>query len=520
MRKSRRRREKELKIGAWQTPIPLTQISREEVAKFVLDISGTVVFPSDTAYHASRQLSNFAFQDFPQLIVYCETFGDVRRCLRLARKFKLDVALRSGGHSTAGFSINSGLVIDTSRMNSVVVDHAARRAFVGPGTRFGHLNDMLGSYGLHVPGGACQDVCVAGYMQGGGFGFTSRQFGMNCDNVEEVLVMLANGGIVTANANTNSDLFWAIRGGTGGNFGVLLQITYRLHAVGKYWAFGIEWPLTETAGDADRAARVLALMQSGFMQRGAPDELGYMAFLGWQKQEPYLLMRGAYHGAKSDGQRVLAPLLAITPNTMQIDKVGTYYEIDKYLLDAAPVLLPEVPDLAREDKQDGYIDRQLDAPDWRKIIDIFLETPNASSLLAIEPYGGAINRVKVGSNAFIHRAVDMDLYFDVFWMTEQERIDAVAYLDRVMVFMQQYFNGYCYQNYPRLKQTGFRRAYWGDWFDTLLDVKRKYDPGDFFHYPQSGSPEPDQHAKATRHTAPGLAQGIVYEPYGQPDTTE
>ncbi len=524
MRKSRRRREKELRIGAWQVPIPLTQISRQEVAKFVLDINGTVVFPTDAAYHASRQLSNFAFQDFPQLIVYCETFGDVRRCLHLARKYDLEIALRSGGHSTAGFSVNSGLLIDLSRMNSVVVDHANKRAFVGPGTQFGHLNAVLNTYGVHVPGGACQDVCVAGYMQGGGYGFTARQFGMNCDNVEEVLVMLADGGIVAANRHKNSDLFWAVRGGTGGNLGVVLQITYRLHEVGECWGFGIEWPLQREAGDLDRAAQVLALMQAKFMRHrppdAAPDELGYMAFLGWQKQKPYLLMRGVYNGSKADGQRALKPLLAITPNDMQIDKVGSYYEIDKYLLDAAPVLLPDVPDLAREDKQDGYIDRLLVADDWRRIIDIFLETPNQSSLLAIEPYGGAINRVPAGTNAFIHRSVDMDLYFDVFWMTEQERVDAVAYLDQVMVFMQKFFNGYSYQNYPRLKQSGYRRSYWGDWFGTLRAVKRKYDPDNFFHCPQSITPEPGSGEPPVLHDVPGLKHAVAYEPYGQPDTSD
>jgi FAD/FMN-containing dehydrogenase len=330
--------------------------------------------------------------------------------------------------------------------------------------------------------------------------------------------MLADGAIVLANASKNSDLFWAVRGGTGGNFGVVLQITYQLHSVSEYWGFGIEWPLEEHPGDINRAASVLALLQERFMRGGAPDQLGYMAFLGWQKQEPYLLMRGVYHGSKAAGEKVLAPLLKIAPNKIQIDKVGSYYEIDKYLLDAAPVLLPDVPDLAREDKQDGYIARPMSPADWRDVIDFFLKTPNQSSLLAIEPYGGAINRVEVGANAFIHRAVDMDLYFDVFWMSDAQRADAVKFLDDVMAFMQPYFNGYSYQNYPRLKQTDYRRRYWGEWFETVLAVKEKYDPGNFFSYPQSVSPEPGLAPKPVKHPLPGLAQPIDHEPYCPPDS--
>jgi FAD/FMN-containing dehydrogenase len=516
MWKSKRSREKQMMIGSWKdTPSLGQKFTRDDIAKLILDVYGTVVLPTDSNYHACRQLTNFAFQNFPQLIVYCEVIGDVHRCLDFAHKFVLETAIRSGGHSTAGFSISDGMVIDLSRMNAVIVDAKAKRAVVGPGVQFGQLNAALDTYGLHVPGGACQDVCVAGYMQGGGYGLTSRQFGMNCDNVIEVLVMLADGGIVVANKIVNSDLFWALRGGTGGNFGIVLQITYELHSIGNLWGFGFQWSLVEHRDDIEHAAKVLARMQESFMRVGAPEELGYMSFLGWRREEPYLLMRGVFNGARDAALEVLAPLLAIAPNKMTMDRVASYYEIDKVLLDEEPGI-PQVPDLAREDKQSGYIDRPLTAADWQNVLQHFLKTPNRSSLFAIEPYGGAISRIHVGANAFIHRNVDMDVYFDVFWMSEEERILAVAFLDDFMKLMEPYFNTHSYQNYPRLKQSDYRRRYWGEWFDPLLAVKYKYDKRNFFRYPQSISPDPQLSHAGAELSVIGLSQEIIYEDYASP----
>jgi len=125
-------------------------------------MTGHVVQFGDSNYDASRQLSNNAFQLFPQAIAYCETFADVRACLDFARTHRVALVPRSGGHSTAGFSINDGLVIDVSRLAYVVVDPDRRRAVVGAGTNFGHLNAALDDYRLHVPSGGCEDVCVGG----------------------------------------------------------------------------------------------------------------------------------------------------------------------------------------------------------------------------------------------------------------------------------------------------------------------------------------------------------------------
>jgi hypothetical protein len=506
----RKEKEKALRVQGWSSGISLDpRFSTDDLAALTMSIQGDVVLPTDPNYQFDRQLANWAFQSFPQLIVYCEAFSDVRHCLAFAQRIGLTVAVRSGGHSTAGLSANDDMVIDLGRLRYVTVDPASKTAVVGAGTTMARLNAALDVYHLHVPGGSCHDVCVAGFMQGGGFGYTSRKFGMNCDNVLAVRVMLADGRIVVANDKVNRDLFWAVRGGTGGNFGILLEITYRLHVVKSVWAFRIQWPVAPAAPDAARAAKLLATIQSEFTRK-APDELGYMTFLGWQGDLPYLIIRGMYVGTAEQGRAVLQRLLDEPGGQLINDKSGSYAAMMHYLVSTAPDL-PQVPDLAREDKQSGYVAKSLDAADWRAIIEEFMQSPNRSSMVAMEHYGGAISRKAEDAMAFMHRKVDMDLYVDVFWMNEPERVDAVAYLDRFMSFMEPFYNGQSYQNYPRLSQTDYRRRYWGRYFDDLLAVKRKYDKKAFFRSAQDISPDPSRPQADPVSALPGLLDRIESE---------
>lgn len=503
-RRTTRQRDRLQKLAGWAGVVegfglPFTAA---ELGALQSALQGEVVLPSDPSYPASRQLQNLAFQHFPLLIVYCEVFEDIYQCLRFAHAHRLWVTTRSGGHSTAGYSVNNGMVIDISRLNSMVVDPARRTATCGPGTDWSRFNAVLDTYGLHVPTGICGSVCVAGFMQGGGYGQTSRTWGMNCDSVIDALVMLADGRIVRANAELNTDLFWALRGGTGGNFGILLQVTYALQPMPPLWGWGLRWPMKD-------APRALAAIQAGYMREGAPDELGYMAaltFLG-DPAEPCLVMRGLWWGERADGLKALAPLMRETGlKTLELDRMGRYAELNEWLWTG----VPNCPDLAREDKQSTIIARRLKVADWQKICKRFAASPNPWSCVAIEPYGGAINRVPRDATAWIHRDADMDLFVDVFWMNEAEQREIEAYLDDFNQLLAPYGNGQAYQNYPRTSQTDYRALYWADQFPRLLAIKRKFDPANFFHYGQSVSPPPGQ--KWPR-PAPGP---IVVEPYSPP----
>jgi FAD/FMN-containing dehydrogenase len=477
--RGRRQIWRDMRAAALAQSAPLDpKFTPADLARLQRSMLGSIVHPTDSDYQNQRQLSNFAFQQYPLFIAFCEVAEDVRHCLAFAQRHDTSFVVRSGGHSTAGFSIGSGMVIDVSRLNSITIDAANRLAMVGPGARLSHLASELSEMGLHVPVGICPDVCVGGFMQGGGYGLTSRQYGMNCDNVVEVKMMLANGRVVVANETQNECVFWAVRGGTGGNFGVLLQITYRLHPIGDVWGFGYDWPLRDgNDSDVRRGACLLAALQRDYMLRGKSDRLlGYQLFIGWQHKVPGLMLRGLYNGPEAGGRAALKPLLDEVPGYKEVfDRKGSFAHVNRVVYDL-PVAIPDVPDLAREDKQSGYIARQLTDDEWRSVIREFLKSPNQGSFFAIEPYGGAIAAPKP-PNAFVHRAVDMDVYVDVFWMTDEEQVAAVRFLDGFMKFMAEFFNGQSYQNYPRASQTDYRELYWGQpTFDRLLAVKKLCDP--------------------------------------------
>jgi FAD/FMN-containing dehydrogenase len=483
-RKSKRQLQKESLINGWASNLPAGADTRApssaSTKRLALDVRGTVVLPSDASYNSARQLANNVFQDFPQLIVYCEVIGDVREALAFAKRHGLWVTTRSGGHCTAGFSVNTGIVIDTSRMNYTVVDPKAQRAIVGAGTNFGHLFATLDEWGLHTPAGACLDVCVAGHSAGGGYGFTSRQFGLNCDNVIEAMVMLADGQVVIANAKQNEDLFWAIRGGTGNNFGITLQLTYRLHDLREVWGYGVRWPI-------EHAPAALVELQSKYMRTGAPKELGYMAVVVEQQGKRWLMMRGVFDGPTAQGKKALESLLRLEGAELDFDERGTFFALNQKLLET-PLPVPDCPDLAREDKRSAIIDRDLTLKEWEKIIRAYEKTPNSWSTICIEPYGGAIGARPLDFNAFVHRKASMDLFLDVFWMDDKQQRDAVRFLDQFLTVVDPLSNGHQYQNYPRLGTKHYGKVYWGDAYDRLQRIKRKYDPKNVFHFAQSIQP--------------------------------
>jgi hypothetical protein len=440
---------------------------------------GSFVAPGDPLYDTDRQVADVAVQKFPKLIAYCASENDVRIVLKIAQVTAIPAVCRAGGHSTAGYSVNDGIVIDVSRLNQVKVDGSQKTAIVQAGASFGIVNTTLNPYQLHVPGGGCEGVCVGGYMQGGGYGFTSRQLGMHIDNVLAFRMMLADGSVVIASPTENFDLFWAVRGGTGNNFGVLLDVTYRLSDVYLLWGFGLQW-------DIDHAAAALLEMQTGYMLSGASPRLGYMTIITTDPAgRQVLLMRGMYDGTEAEGRAAIASLLATPGATLPMSMVDSYANLNTALLET-PYPIPPLPAGVKEDKQAGYVGSMLTLADWQAVIAYYKTTPLPYNTAVIEPYGGAINQVSPHECAFVHRSAHMDFFVDVFWIEEQDKPTALAWLDGFMALMQPHFNGMVYQNYPRATFTDYPLRYWGlDTYSELVRIKQKYDPNGFFTFPQA-----------------------------------
>ena len=206
---------------------------------------GELIQPGSAGYDGARALYNAAIDKHPRLIARCTDAADVVEALALGRRKGWLVALRGGGHSGPGLGgCDDGLVIDLSRMKGVRVDAEARTVRVAPGCTQGEVDHATHAYGLAVPAGIVASTGIAGLALGGGHGYLTRQHGLTIDNLLEADVVLADGRIVTASAERNADLFWALRGG-GGNFGVVTSFLFRAHPVRTVYAGPIFWALED-----------------------------------------------------------------------------------------------------------------------------------------------------------------------------------------------------------------------------------------------------------------------------------
>jgi len=464
------------------------------------EILGDVVLPGEANYNTDRQLANPRFDYYPEAIIYCDGSADVAACLDVIRSFGLEFVVRSGGHSTGGFSAGPGVVIDLSRLNSMAVDPVALTATAGPGCNFAKFNKELEFHDLHTPGGACPDVCQGGYMQGGGYGYTARIFGMHCDQVTEVTVMLADGSVVVANETVNSDLFWAVRGGTGNNFGIVLSTNYRVYRGSQFHGFSVVWTLDDVE-QRTVASNALAWLQENFMATG-PADIGYQMIWVFEgpdeaSREPKLLLRGLTHGSEEELRETLAAMLEVPGAQLQyLTGPMVYSQLSEHLM-TTPYDIPQFPkDVSPypppEDKLSRYVSDPVEPAQWLALLNYYVTTPSPYTIVAFEIYGGGINAVDALATAFIHRDVSFDCFCDVFWLNENDRPAMERFLEGWKNLIDPLSNGHSYQNYPSEIDPSYGSHYWGDATWSLRLVKAKYDPLNHFRFAQSIAPLVDE----------------------------
>jgi FAD/FMN-containing dehydrogenase/FMN-dependent NADH-azoreductase len=282
-------------------------------------LKGKILTPRHKDFEAARALFNGAIDIRPALIAQCSSVDDVRAALALARAEHLPIAVRSGGHSPSGTSlVPGGLVIDLRRMNHVRVDPELRTAVVGGGALWSEFDRAAQPFGLATTGGRISSTGVGGLTLGGGSGWLERKFGLACDNVIEMKLVTAAGELLTVSEKENADLLWALRGG-GGNFGIVTEFTFRLHAVPSMTVGILIYP-------PDRGERV-ARRYRDFMHE-APDEVGgqftFMITPPAPFVPPHLVGTQVcaaivtYIGGQRKATRLMAPLIDLRPQVRVI----------------------------------------------------------------------------------------------------------------------------------------------------------------------------------------------------------
>ena len=466
-------------------------ISEGELTSMAKQLSpgGGLVLPGWPNYDVARQ-GNPLYPAHPTIIVNAGSEADVGVALGWSRLNGWPLTVRSGGHSTAGYSLSDGMILDVSGLNAVEITASTKQMTVGSGANWGTINAALDQQGLHVVGGGCPTVGVAGYMQGGGYGFTARRYGMNCDQVLAFRMMKADGTVVTANATgADKELFWAVRGGTGGNFGVLLDITFQLVALKNVWGFALRWPI-------DQAAAALVAVQEGWTGTQGDPKIGYQAVLTLSEDPTTkicaqsFVMLGMYDGSQADGKQAIATLLGTGSPQYLLDEMSTYQQLNEGLINVLPGVPEDPGETTYELKRCGYVATSLEAGDWQTILDAYAESPNDYNIVGIEPYGGAIAKPK-SPNAFVHRNPSMNVFVDSFYSEAWDANGANAaqrWLDTMMGALADFTNGEVYQNYPWRTLPDWQDAYWPGVYPRLQAAKAAYDPTCFFRFEQGITP--------------------------------
>jgi hypothetical protein len=297
------------------------------IRKLASEITGHVITPDASDYESSRLVENRAYDRHPALIVRVANSSDVARVLDFGQKQKLPLAVRSGGHSAAGFGVcDGGVVIDLSGMKRVEVDVGRSVSRAEAGCLGGDVNKATQRFGLATTLGACPTVGIAGLTLGGGEGVLMPKYGTACDNLLSARVVTVDGREVEASQNSNPDLFWAIRGG-GGNFGVVTALEYRLHPVSEVLTGALIYP----------PERIPELLQAcvKFMA-AAPDEMNGLVLIFPSEHGPTLMMLVDYCGQPGLGNDLLKPLRA--PIKPQVDsvKVMSYLEAQSTAFSGPP----------------------------------------------------------------------------------------------------------------------------------------------------------------------------------------
>jgi FAD/FMN-containing dehydrogenase len=479
-------------------PSPTSTAPRPSWASLEARLSGALIRPGSAAYANARLEYDPRFDTIrPEGIVMAVNDNDVAASIAFARERGIDFTAKCGGHSYGGYSVCDGLVIDVSPM-ATVRSTGNGTATVGAGATLIDVAAGLASSGAMIPGGTCGSVGISGLAMGGGQGVTGRRFGLTCDSLQAATVVTADGRVLRCDEATNADLFWGLRGGGGGNFGVVTSFTFRTHVVDGITVFGASWPWSDAAAVVDAWAS---------WGPSAPPELWSSCRVRWiASTGPSVSVGGAWLGAPDRlGSRLdaLASAVGAAPSS-RTGSTMTYLQSALSLAGCSgrPVsqcrlttkspsgILPRQAAIARSDFFDGPLSPSVLHHALSRIeargSDPTLGRQTGGMLL--DAWGGQIAQVGPAATAFPHRdASFLAQEFVTFQGAPSSQVVASnrSWLNGLWSALRPSASGFAYVNYIDPSLRDWQHAYYGANLGRLTEVKRTYDPEDAFTFAQS-----------------------------------
>jgi FAD/FMN-containing dehydrogenase len=440
-------------------------------------VRGQVIAPEDPEYDDARTVVPGHIDRHPAVIVRVADASDVRSLVRLAREVGAELAVRSGGHSGAGHSVTEGgIVIDLRDMKALDIDTSGRTAWAETGLTAGELTTALAEHGLAVGFGDTGSVGIGGITLGGGVGYLVRKHGLTIDSLLAAEIVTADGELLTVDATSHPDLFWAIRGG-GGNFGVATRFQYRLQEIPSFVGGMLFLPAT-----AETVAGFIAAAEA------APEELSTIANVMPAPPMPFvpeevhgqLVIFGllGYAGDVEAGERAIAPFRDLA--TPIADMVR-------------PMAYPEMYPPEDESYRPLAVARtmlidQIDLGVAETIMQ-YLSASDASMRVAqLRVLGGAMARVPADATAFAHRSSKIMVNVAAFYEGPHDMAQREAWVTDFVAALRQDDAG-AYVNF--LVDEGderIRDAYPGGTYERLAHVKARYDPTNLFRLNQNIPP--------------------------------
>ncbi len=444
-------------------------------------IKGRIIIPEDGDYDEARKIYNGMIDKHPGIILKCRDKEDVIQAVNFGRENNLEASIRSGGHSGAGLALcEDGLVIDLSEMKDIDIDPEVRTAIISPGNTLADIDKATHKYGLALPSGIIGTTGIGGITLGGGIGYLSRKGGLTIDNLLEAEVVLASGELVTASESENSDLFWALRGG-GGNFGVVVSFTFNLLEVKNVYAGPMFWPL-------EKSEEVLKFFDD-LMKNASNDLYGFFAFLIVPPADPFpkeLQMKNVcgvvwnYTGPIEKAEEVFKPIREFGPPILDF--------VSEIPMPALNSMFDELYPSGMQWYWKAHFIEELTDESIRINIKHGSKLPTFHSTTHLYPINGKVHEVASEDTAWANRGAR---YSQVIVGVSPDAKDA----DRITTWAKDYYEdlipyaaGGAYVNFMMEEEDGRVEDSYGSNFKRLGQIKKKYDPQNFFHINQNIKP--------------------------------
>jgi FAD/FMN-containing dehydrogenase len=439
--------------------------------------------PSDSAFANAALPNNLQFEAVrPQAIAYCRTAQMVAEVVLWCRDNAVPFAIRGGGHSYAGYSTSAGLVIDMAEMDDIALDPATNIATIGAGAINVAIYDALDAAGRTITHGRCPTVGVSGFLLGGGIGFNMRRFGMGCDHVISAEIVTADGQILQLSETENTDLFWAVRGGAGGNFGVMTKWQVQTHpADEKLTVFRMVW----RDNVLDVATKLFETLDAAPVSIGTRVSLGALnqTMANRGRQVPLTLL-GQFAGTKDAFLELMQPVLAIGAADFEAIEEDAYWPAQDFLADEGePAFYRERSTFHMSSPERAFLETAIEKmANW--------PGTGSSGNLVFFQTGGQVNAVSSDATAFVHRNSHWLSTANLSWSeddaTKPAIVDAAcAWQDDLYALVTSTDTQGAFQNFPDASLSDWRSRYYGENLARLEAVKASVDPEKLFRFAQA-----------------------------------